>query len=231
MVAVHCDLFFAKGPAGHADLSRPRRESAHPEHYEWVDSKRELSNVGVYPLVFLPWLLGREVENVFAVTSNYFFAEHQKNDMEDFGVALLELEGGLTATLAVGRAGWRCHPMSGVNKTYLIGTKGCACIDAYRPRLEVWADEEPWTAPRRHPDDPMGFWSSTQEESGTRKKQAWITPEFAGYDDARYFLDCIEQGRESDVPAEAAAAATEVLLAAYQSAATGEVVALPLARS
>ena len=230
LVAVHCDLFFAKGAAGHADLSRPRKEAIHPEHFEWVESKRELANVGVYPLVFLRWLLGREIRNVYAVTSNYFFAEHQKNDMEDFGVALLELSGGVTATLCVGRAGWRCHPMSGVNKTYLIGTKACACVDASRPRLEVWADEPPWTAPPRHPEDPMGFWSSTQAEVNAQKKQAWIIPQYADYDDARYFLDCIEQGRESDVPAEAGAQATEVLLAAYRSAATGEVVSLPLAR-
>jgi predicted dehydrogenase len=230
LVAVHCDLFFAKGPAGHADLTKVRRESPEPEHFETLDSKRELSNVGVYPLAFLGWLLGRDVKNVYAATSNYFFAEHQKNDMEDFALVLLELAGGVTASLVVGRVGWRSHPMAGVNRTYLVGTKASAAIDAYRPRVEVWADEAPWLAPPRHPDDPMGFWSSTMAESGARDKDAWLTPAFPSTSDASHFFDSLEQGRPSDVPADVAAKATEALLAAYRSAARGDVVGLPLER-
>ena len=49
-------------------------------------------------------------------------------------------------------------------------------------------------------------------------------------DDIERFVDCIEAGRASDVPAAMGAEATEVLLAAYRSAATGQVVALPLPR-
>ena len=43
------------------------------------------------------------------------------------------------------------------------------------------------------------------------------------------FLDSIEQGKESEVTVADGATATEAMLAAYQSAATGEVVSLPLA--
>jgi predicted dehydrogenase len=46
--------------------------------------------------------------------------------------------------------------------------------------------------------------------------------------DASYFLDCIEHGKESVVTAEVAAAATEVLMAGYQSAATGTTITVPL---
>ena len=48
--------------------------------------------------------------------------------------------------------------------------------------------------------------------------------------DVTWFLDCIESGRPSDVSAKVAAMATEILLAGYQSAATGNVVDLPLPR-
>jgi predicted dehydrogenase len=184
--------------------------------------------VGIYPLVFLRWLLGRPVCWVSAITGNYFFREHQQNDMEDFGLVLLELEGGIAASVMVGRTGWRSHPMGGVNRVVLVGTKAMACVDAYRPRVEVWADEPPWLPPRPDPEDPMGFWRSTPSRLGLPPKRGWITPESdpPSLSDARYFLDCLEQGRSSAVDAVAGAAALEVLMAAYESAATGQAVRL-----
>ncbi len=223
--AIHFDLTFAKGPAGTVPIDKPRAEQRKPERFELVDSKREMYNVGVYPLVLLHWLLARRVRRVFAVTANYFFTEHRRNDMEDFAVALMELEGGITATLACGRCGWRSHPMGGLNRTSLVGTKGAASVDAYRPRLEVWADENPWLPPKLHPEDPMGFWKSTFEEIEAAPKQAWVTPPGAGRSDAACFLDCIEQGRQRDVSAEVGAEVMKVLMAAYESAATGRFVA------
>ena len=52
----------------------------------------------------------------------------------------------------------------------------------------------------------------------------------AGLPQVTAILDCVEAGRVSDVRAELGAAATEVLLAAYRSAASGEVVTLTLPR-
>jgi predicted dehydrogenase len=230
--AAHFDLTFAKGPAGTARLGKPRQETAIPKQYELFDCKRELSNVGVYPLVTLLWSTGRRVRRVRATTGNYFFQEHQKNDMEDFGQMLLELDGGLTATVSVGRTGWKSHRSGGLNRTCLIGTKETAVIDSHRPRVAVWADVEPWIAPQPDPEDPMGMWGGPKTEPFVPSpKQAWITPSVSvPLTDVGYFLDCIEQGRQSDVSASVAAAATEVLLAGYQSAATGQVVALPLPR-
>ena len=222
--ALHFDLTFAKGPAGTVPIDKPRAEHEVPRHFERVDSKRELYNVGVYQLVLLDWLLGRRVRRVLAVTANYFFAEHRHNDMEDYAVALMELEGGLTATLACGRTGWRSHPMGGMNRTTLIGDQGVASIDAYRPRLEVWADENPWLPPKLHPQDPMGFWKSTFEEVDAAPKQAWVSTGGAGKSDAAYFLDCIEHGRQSEVSADRGAEVIKVLMAAYASAATGRFV-------
>ncbi|MHC4404514.1 MAG: Gfo/Idh/MocA family protein [Planctomycetota bacterium] len=223
--AVHFDLTFAKGPAGTVPVDGPRVERARPRRFETIDSKRELYNIGVYALVSLHWLLGRRVRRVFAATANYFFAEHKRNDMEDYGVALLELDDGLTATLACGRTGWRSHPMGGLNRTCLVGTRGVASIDGGRPRLEVWADEAPWLPPRRHPQDPMGFWKTTYEEVKAAPKQAWLVPPGEGVGDVTCFLDCIEQGKPSDVSADLAADVMKVLMAAYQSAATGRFVA------
>jgi predicted dehydrogenase len=232
LITVHQDLCFAKGHAGSAALGRPRPEAPTPRHYERADSKRELTNVGVYSLVQLLWLTGRRVRRIRATTGNYFFREHQQNDMEDFGQILMELEGGLVATISAGRTGWRSHPAAGLNRTCLIGRRDAAVFDADRPRVDVWADVEPWTAPRRDPEDPMGMWATPRPPEFTpRPKQAWIAQApLRANDDIKRFLDCIETGRASDTPAALAAEATEVLLAAYRSAATGAVATLPLPR-
>ncbi len=204
LTAIHCDAFFAKGMAGTAQLGKPRAETARPKNFETVDSKRELYNVGVYSLVQVAWLLRKPVRAVYGVTANYFFQEHQKNDMEDFAQLAVEFDGGPLVTVNVGRTGWRSHPMSGVNRMYFVGAKATACVDAFVPRVDVWADEDPWPLPRRSPDDPMGFWVSSMKEAGVMAKRAWVTPADATTD-TRYFLDCVEQGRTSDVPAELAA--------------------------
>lgn len=219
--AVHADLCFAKGRTGTADLTQPRRESPVPNEFELPDSKREFNNIGVYPLVALLWLTGRQVRRVVATTGNYFFCEHQRNGMEDFGQALLELDGGLIATVSAGRTGWQSHPLGGLNRTTVIGTRRAMTFDPYRPRAVVFADSEPWSPPERDPDDPMGMWSGPKSrEHVARPKQNWIAPAAdAPARDVTYFLDCVEAGRQSDVSVNLAADVTEILLACYRSSA------------
>jgi len=225
--AIHCDLLFAKGPAGAAPLGKHRREEFPPKRFTFVDSKRELMTTGVYSLAVIAWLTGRKARTVWATTSNYFFAEHARNGVEDFGMILLSLEGGVTASLTAGRIGWSSDPAAGPNCLLLVGSKGSLRIDAYRPRLELYADEPPWTPPQINPGDPMGFWRSGQEEAGVRPKRTWVVePRGPVQSEAGYFLDCIEQGRESDMGAARAAEGIEVLMAAYRAAATGRVVRL-----
>jgi predicted dehydrogenase len=230
LTAIHFDLCFAKGYAGTAKLGTPRKESRVPDRFELPDSKRELSNVGVYPLVQLLSLVGRSIQRVTATTGNYFFAEHQKNDMEDFGQMLLELEGGLVASISVGRTGWQSHPGGGLNRVFLIGTKSCALVDAHRPRVEVWGEVEPWRPPKRNPEDPMGMWATPPESPfSAEPRRSWLRPPSTyNATDASHFLDCIEYGRESVVSAEVAAAATAILMAGYQSAATHTTMTVPL---
>jgi predicted dehydrogenase len=105
-------------------------------------------------------------------------------------------------------------------------------VDAHRPRVEVWADVDLWKAPPRDPDDPMGMWAVLPDSPfKAAPKESWMLPTASsGVADARHFLDCIEQGRQSEVSADLAAAATEVLFAAYRSAAMGAAVELPLPR-
>jgi hypothetical protein len=76
----------------------------------------------------------------------------------------------------------------------------------------------------------MGLWSSTQEEVHTLQKRTWVSAGAAAASDAAYFLDRLDAGRDSELNAAEAAHAAEVLLAAYRSASTREVISLPLPR-
>jgi predicted dehydrogenase len=224
--AIHADTFFAKGHAGTVSQPRVRREEFPPERHLLIDAKRELDNIGVYPITLTRWLTGRDFESLQARTANFFFAEHERRNVEDFGVILGSLEGGVPVTIAAGRIGWCSHPAGGVNRLIVIGSRRTMVVDANRPRFDVFTAEPPWTPPPPHPEDPMAFWTSTQIESGFRPKQSWITFGATG-SDVKAFLDALDAGKDGDVSAEEAAKSTEVLWAAYKSAATRSIVTLP----
>ena len=232
LTAIHVDNLFAKGPNGTAELGAPRQAVYPPVISNFVDAKAELYAIGVYALGFVCMLSGRGVESVYGSTANYFFAEHQRRNMEDFGMLSLTLEGGATATITGGRIGWASHAAGGANQIHLIGTEGSLLLDANRPRLEVFCADPPWKAPPVNPRDPMGFWRTTQEEVGAQPKRtlAPVSNVLESRSDASYFIDCVVEGRESEMNVRQAAMLTEILLAGYKSAAEGRVVKMPLAR-
>lgn len=225
LLAIHADTFFAKGRAGTARLGARRKEEFPPQRHQVVEAKREMDNTGIYPITLIRWLTGKRFQTVFCLTANYFFQEHQKHNVEDFGLIAATLEEGLPVTIGSGRYGWTTHPAAGANRLVLIGSERTLVVDANRPRLEVYTDEAPWTPPNVHREDPMGFWTSTQEEVHLRPKRTWI-PVLGTASDASYFVDRLVADRDSEIPAAEAAHGTEVLVAAYRSAATGEVVKL-----
>ncbi|WP_166823810.1 Gfo/Idh/MocA family protein [Thalassoroseus pseudoceratinae] len=226
LLAIDCELCFAKGHAGSADLSIPRTESEHTDRFTFIDAKRELFCVGLYPLVLFQWLTGQRFQNLFATTGNYFFESHQRHNVEDFASMMLTLDGGLQASLFVGRTGWTSHPNYGVHQIHLVGSRRTVTLDAFRPRLEVW-NADAWTPPPTpHPEDPMGFWSSTQSENGILPKAGWQPIETAIQSDAAYFLDCLDENRPSDVCAKVGFHALQAILRGYQSAAVGQWISL-----
>lgn len=233
LVAIHCDVMFAKGYPGTAPLGKLRKQDPQPKRYTFVDSKRELRATGVYAVSLIRWIANAEVRTVFGVTANYFFAEHVRNDVEDFGVIALALDDGITATVACGRIGWTSHAASGPNRMHIVGTEGSLTVDAHKPRIEVYTDDPPWIPPPVSPADPMSFWRSTQEETNTKPKESWVPlhrKSGEAPNDVSRFIDCIQAGRESEMSAKDGAAVVEVLMAGYVSAAKGDVVSLPLPR-
>lgn len=227
LIGIHCNATFAKGIAGTADLNLPRQEQPDPTRFSFIDSKREFLCVGYYALILFQWLTGGRFKSVEATTSNYFFAEHQKNDVEDFATVMLGMDNGIEATITAGRCGWMSHRSYGIHEVRLIGTKGSVLIDGLRPRIEICSDATPWQNPAEpHPEDPMGFWSSTQKAGGIAEKNEFLLTDSVVESDASVFLDCLERNRPSDVPASMAAHAVDVVHAAYRSASTRETVEL-----
>lgn len=227
LTGIHCELLFAKGHSGSADLNLIRKEKKEAGCFTFIDSKRELYCVGLYPLVLFQWLTGERFLNVTGMTANYFFQEHQKNDVEDFSCLMMEMSSGIETSIMVGRTGWKSHPSHGIHQVHLTGTKGSRTIDAYKPRLQVYSSSPAWTVPvQPHPEDPMGFWTSTNEENGILPKEEWFPIEESLPSDMSFFIDCLEADRESDVPASVGAHAVEVILKAYEAAAEEKTVSL-----
>lgn len=226
--AIHCDVMFAKGHPGTAPVGKPPSQYSNLERYSFVEAKPEMFDIGVYAVSMVNWLTGKRVEQVYCGTGNYFFKEHHGCNVEDFGAMVLTLEDGITGTVAAGRYGWQSHPQGGIRKVHLVGSKATLTFDASSNRLEVFAAEPAFEPPTPHPLDPMGMWSSTQSEIGMRPKQHWIdvVSENDGQREFSAFVDCIENGVESEMNAEFAAHSVEIICAGYQSAASGEVVDL-----
>jgi hypothetical protein len=67
----------------------------------------------------------------------------------------------------------------------------------------------------------MGFWTSTNQQSGVAPKTGWHPPDGAAPSEFSHFIDCIAQNRESDVPAALAADVLETIFGAYTAASRG----------
>ena len=228
--AIHCDVMFAKGHPGSAPIGKKRTQKPKLERYSFVEAKPEMFDIGVYAVSMVNWLTQKRVKNVFCGTGNYFFKEHYDCDLEDFGALVLTLEDGTTATIAAGRNGWQSHPQGGVRKVHLVGSESTLTFDASSNRLEVFAAEPAFQPPTPHPLDPMGMWSSTSAEIGMQPKQHWIDVSKSddGQNEFSAFIDCIENGVESEMNAENAAHSVEIICAGYESAANGEITVLQM---
>ena len=231
--ALHVEFIFSKGRAGTVPEGTVRQEREEVGQYTFVEAKREMFDVGVYGVGLVWWLTGRKFESVLGHTGNYVFQEHVGRGVEDFGVMSVGLEGGINATVIGGRFGWMSHPKGGPQRIVVIGTNGVFTFDGWRPRIEVYNDEDDFRMPPVHPMDPMGMWGSTADETNVMPKRRWIgTAEASStaLGDEDSFIDCIERGVEPEMNARASAPQIDVIQGAYISAARGERVRLPLPR-
>lgn len=151
LLSIHCDFYFSKDagpPIGSSKSNDPpinwldRQLEAHADGSDGGVGKiamGELEVEGVYPLAYIQMLTGgAKVERVFARTKSHFHQAHYDNNVDDLATVTLEIEGGITGSLSIGRIGAASHPDIGEIKLHLIGSKGSAVISEARPEVSIY---------------------------------------------------------------------------------------------
>ena len=227
VLAIHCDMLMAKGKLGSVDPEIVRQEKPSDGRFTHVEAKRELFDMGVYPIALVQWLSGTRVKTVYGITGNYFFKEHADLDIEDYGALTLTLESGQVASITSGRIGFTSHPRGGLLRITLVGENGLFTFSESDPHIEIYNDRPPFEMPLVHPFDPMSMWASTASEMQHMPKDRRL-PLADGVQgrDIAAFVDCLESGERPQVTVRDAAHVIEVIMAGYESAAAGEPVEL-----
>ncbi len=222
VLAIHCDMLMAKGKPGTVEPGTVRQEKPSDGRFTHVEAKRELFDMGVYPVALVQWLSGMRVKTVYGITGNYFFKEHADLDIEDFGALTLTLESGQVASITSGRIGFTSHPRGGLLRITLVGENGIFTFSESDPHIEIYNDQPPFEMPLVHPFDPMSMWASTAREMQHMPKDRRLPLAEGGQGrDIAAFIDCLESGERPQVTVQDAAHNIEVIMAGYESAASG----------
>ena len=131
--SVHIDFFFSKDAGVLIDSEQEEEVPT-----SWL-GEGELTVEGIYPLAYIRYILGLDVQRVFARTSAHFFKRHAARGVEDIGTVTLELENGAIGSLCIGRIGRPSHPNLGEIRIHITGTKGALVIAEPRPEVAVHA--------------------------------------------------------------------------------------------
>jgi predicted dehydrogenase len=217
LYAVHLDFYFAKD-AGPPKATRrpgypPLDWQAHQiaAHVDGSDGglgsepMGELAIEGIYPLAYLRMLTGREVRRVFCRSAAHFHQLNADNGVEDLASLTLELDGGLIASLAIGRIGAASHASGGEIKLRVLGDRGALVVGESRPEVGIYYRNQP---PRE-----------------ARQRRVAAHNDFLLAD---HFARAIDSGGPTPLDARASRAIFLVVEAALESARSGSVVATAL---
>ena len=174
----------------------------------WVQDGGCLMNQCIHGIDLLRWMMGDEVEEVYGVTKQQF---HDYLECEDIGMAVVKFKNGAVGTI---EGTTNVYPRNLEETLYLFGESGTVKIGGTSTNnIDVWnfADEGE--------DDQKnkGLQEATSNVYGNGH-----TSLFADV------MDAIVNDRKPYVDAVAGRNALEMILAIYQSAASGAPVKLPL---
>ena len=163
----------------------------------------EMMNFLVYPVGYLRFLTGLEIVSVYAAAGTHFFEPHRQWGVEDLASVAFTLERGVVATVTVGRVPAEM-PTVGEFTVRIHGSHGMLCVDEYRPRLELYGE-------RGH-----ALRDRVVNDPGAARTLGILDDFIAAIDEDRPPLVGPRDGR----------AVTAAILAAYESAATNQVVSV-----
>lgn len=175
---------------------------------KWASDGGCLFNQCIHGIDLLRWMMGDEVEEVYGVTKQQF---HDYLECEDIGMAVVKFKNGAVGTI---EGTVNVYPQNLEETLYLFGETGTVKIGGKSTNnIDVWnfADET--------------------EDDLKKKGLKEQTSNVYGNGHTSLFADVIDailNDRKPYVDAVAGRNAVEMILAIYQSAATGKPVKLPL---
>ena len=174
----------------------------------WAQDGGALMNQCIHGIDLLRWMMGNEVDEIYAQTRQQF---HDYLECEDIGMAVVSFKNGAVATI---EGTTNVYPKNLEETLYIFGENGTVKLGGKSTNnIDVWdfADETEADAANK------GL-----EEAASNVYGNGHTSLFADV------MDAIENDREPYVDAKAGRAALEMILAIYKSAAEGRPVKLPL---
>lgn len=175
----------------------------------WAQDGGALMNQCIHNIDLLRWMMGNEIDEVFAYTDNL---NHPYIEAEDLGVALVKFKNG---SYGVIEGTTNIYPKNLEETLYLFGQNGTVKAGGTSDNIiEEWAFADKL-------DDPE-FVKAHYHENPPNVYGFGHTPLYADV------IDSIKAGRQPYVTAEDGKRALELVLAIYKSAAEGRPVKLPL---
>ncbi len=175
----------------------------------WEQDGGALMNQCIHNIDLLRWMMGDEIIEVVGMTDRL---KHDYIEAEDLGIALIRFKNG---SYGIVEGTTNVYPQNLEETLYLFGEKGT--VKAGGTSVNVI---EEWN-----------FSDMLDEAEAVKRQFHENPPNVYGYGHTPLYedvIDAIEQDREPYVNGEAGRRALELVLAIYQSAATGSFVRFPL---
>ena len=188
-----------------------------PEYYSqapwrgtWAQDGGALMNQCIHNIDLLRWMMGNEVDEVFAYTDNL---AHSFIEAEDLGMALIKFKNG---SYGIVEGTTNIYPKNLEETLYLFGETGTVKAGGKSVNIiEEWSFADKL--------DDSDYVKATYHENPPNVYGFGHTPLYADV------IDAIQTGRQPYVTGEDGKRALELVLGIYQSAATGRPVKFPLA--
>lgn len=175
---------------------------------KWASDGGCLFNQCIHGIDLLRWMMGDEVEEVYGVTKQQF---HDYLECEDIGMAVVKFKNGAVGTI---EGTVNVYPQNLEETLYMFGENGTVKIGGKSTNnIDVW-----------------NFADETEEDQKNKGLEEQTSNVYGNGHTSLYadVIDAIQNDRKPYVDAVAGRNAVEMILAIYQSAATGAPVKLPL---
>ncbi len=174
----------------------------------WAQDGGCLMNQCIHGIDLLRWMMGDEVDEVYGTTCQQF---HDYLQCEDVGMAVIKFKNGAIGTI---EGTVNVYPKNLEETLYLFGEKGTVKIGGTSTNnIDVWNFEDETEGDAKN----KGLQEQTSNVYGNGHTSLYAD-----------VMDAIANNRKPYIDAVAGRNALEMVLAVYQSAATGMPVKLPL---